>query len=77
MEYFYAGQSPDVHGPKRRNPRPMSPRHRSGSRLGEVAVDGAWVRSCPRGGKTPSPLTALSADWLSRDAAFFLVPFFF
>ena len=48
---------------------PMSPPHRPGSRLGAVGVDGAWVRSCPRGGRTPSPLRALSADWLSRDAA--------
>ena len=66
---FYTGQSPDVHSPKGRSPRPMSPPHRPGSRLGAVGVDGAWVRSCPRGGRTPSPLRALSADWLSRDAA--------
>jgi hypothetical protein len=46
---FYTGQSPDVHSPKGRSPRPMSPPHRTGSRLGAVGVDGAWVRSCPRG----------------------------
>ena len=69
MGCFYTGQYPDVHSPKRRSPRPMSPPHRPGSRLGAVGVDGAWVRSCPRGGRTPSPLRALSADWLSRDAA--------
>ena len=75
MDGFYTGQSPDVHSPKGRNPRPMSPPHRPGSRLGEVGVDGACVRSCPRGGRTPSPLRALSADWLSRDAAtsFFII----
>ena len=45
MYCFYTRQSPDVHNPKGRNPRPMSPPHRPGSRLGAVGVDGAWTPS--------------------------------
>ena len=43
--------------------------HLPGSRLGLVGAASGWARSCPRGGRTPSPLASPSAGNESKEAA--------
>ena len=43
--------------------------HLPGSRLGLVGAASGWARSCPRGGRTPSPLASPSAGNKSKETA--------